>query len=133
MCRYYSSDYKRRVVEYYHTHHHHMSLAGVARHFEIKGGHETVSRWVKRGGDQEQRARSGRPRILSKLQGKRYIIDKVKYRNRRNEPIKYNEVRNTIREKTAKSISRPTVRRNGREFGIKQKRTIKRTAVECKT
>lgn len=131
MSRYYSNDYKQRVVAYYNSHHRTQSLADVATLFDVKGGKTTVFRWVKRGGDQSQRVRSGRPRILTTRESNRYIRDKVLYRNRRNEVIKYNEIVDTIREKTDKQVSTRTVQRYGRRMGIKQKRTVARTAVEC--
>jgi len=131
MARPYSADYRRRAVDYYRSHRASMSLAAVAKHFGIKGGKTTVFRWVKQGGNQETRARSGRPRILNSGERKRYVLHKVQYRNQRHEGIKYNEIVDTIRAQTGKSISKRTVRRYGQEEGIKQKRTIRRTQVEC--
>ena len=57
----------------------------------------------------------------------------IRDKNRAHRPVHYPELVSSIEAKTGTSVSARTVRRYGKqELGVKQKRTVKRTAAERK-
>jgi len=136
LSRYYSSDYKVRVVLYYIDHLPSTSFNAVAKLFKIPGGHKTVKRWYDQYNGSvsslQSKPRSGRPPILTRRQIKKYILDPVIEANREPYPIHYDQIISQIKEKTNNDISIQTVRRYGHNSsGIKKRTPIPRTRQQC--
>jgi transposase len=137
LSRYYSTDYKLRVVRHYIDHLPNTSYSAVATLFGIRGGKGTVQRWHHQydgsSSSLESKPRSGRPPILTRRQIKKYILDPVIEANREPHPIHYDQIQSQIASHTNKHIAARTIRHYGHErAGIKTKRTIIRTSKECK-
>jgi len=132
LSRYYSLEYKQRVVEYYYTHRPRPSLAAVARTFHIKGGSKTVCSWIHRRAELETRPRQGRPTALSRVEIGRYVKKPIRENNRKHEPNFYSNILSDIHTKIHKNISIRTLQRYGKQrSGIKKKKALRRTADEC--
>jgi transposase len=129
--RYYDPLFKQLVVEYYLQDQPNVSFQFVGKIFQINGGHVTLKQWFDRYDGTivslQQRYRSGRPRILSKRQVNQLVTKIVYSHNRLSRPINYKKITNSIRQKTNTNVSIRTVRRYGKNSGIKQRKTIKRT------
>jgi transposase len=135
--RYYSTDYKLRVVRYYIDRLPDISYSAVAKLFGIPGGKGTVQRWHHQydgsTSSLESKSRSGRPPLLTATLINKYIRDPITQANREPRPITYNQVHSRIKSRTKKNVSLRTVQRYGHErVGIKMKKTIIRTPKECK-
>jgi transposase len=133
---YYPPEYKHSVLLFYKDQKPPLSFRSVAKQFRIKGGAWTLTRWYKRwNGTVESlkpKPKSGRPRILTKAQVRKYVGYHIRSLNRKHEPASYKEKYHMILRQTKKKFSIQTLRRYGHEaIGIKNKRIIKRTHYEC--
>ena len=132
----YTPQFKHHVLTTYYESRPRPSIRGLARRFNIKGGHVVVRQWIRDwdGTVQslERKAGQGRPRILNTTQVKQLIGKKIIENNRAPSPIHYAELYDTIPRKIGRQISPRTIRRYGHDAGrIKVKRTIKRKPIEC--
>jgi transposase len=137
LSRYYSTDYKLRVVRHYINHLPNTSYSAVATLFGIRGGHKTVQRWHHQydgsSSSLESKPRSGRPPLLSTTIINKHIRDPITNANRESQPINYIQIHSQLAARTQKVVSIQTVRRYGHNrLGIKMKRTIIRTPRERK-
>ena len=135
--RYYSKDFKERVVKYYHDHRSSFSFTDVAKLFGVAGGRMTVSRWYKQFLSYKKQVktkeRTGRPTLWSRAQMNKFITRKIKSKNRLHEPIHYTTLQQEMKEESEGKLSLRTIQRYGKEkLGIKNKPTITRTAQEYK-
>jgi transposase len=115
----------------------HESIVSVARAYNLKGGSRVIRKWRQEWdgtpASLERKSGSGRPRLLSSAQVRQYIQLPIRNKNRGHTPVHYPQIQDTIKRKTGKQISLRSTQRYGREeAGVKQKRTVKRTAAESK-
>jgi hypothetical protein len=134
--RSYSADLKQHILEQYECGVYGYGFRAVAAANNIAGGGRTIQRWYERWDGTVQSLttapRTGRPKVLSRIEINRHIRTFIRYKNRTHHPIHYPTVRQRIIRLTGKSPSPRTVRRYGNKIcGIKLKRTISRTPVEC--
>jgi hypothetical protein len=109
----------------------------LGRRYGIKNGHSTIRRWYQQIIQYKYKTKTnkqaGRKCILTPQEKKEYILKYINYHNKIHQSIHYPQVKKYVEEKTGKKISLATIKRIGRkEFNIKQKNTIKRTAKEGK-
>jgi hypothetical protein len=113
------------------------NFTALARRHAVKGGAQVLRQWHDRWNGTpaslEERARSGRPRTLSKAQLARHIATPIRHANRAHRAIHYPDLLPRVREATVTQVSIQTVRRYGKkDLGARQQRGIKRTAEESK-
>ena len=105
-----------------------------ARH-GVKGGLHTLQRWHQQwdGTPQslQEKARSGRPRILSSAEVKRHVAAPIRNRNRSARPVRYTKLLPQVQAATGQDVSLRTLQRYGHdELAARQTRGKKRTAEE---
>jgi hypothetical protein len=135
---YYPPEYKHSVLLFYKSQNKPRSFRSVAKHFGIKGGHQLISQWYTQWNGTpaslEPKSKSGRPPVLSKLEVRDYIGNKITNANRKPEPINYSQIIPSITRELGKKISLRTVQRYGQKIAkAKSKTSIKRTPRECKS
>jgi len=128
---------KHDILKLYSSHDHNYSFAALAQQYNIKGGRQVVENWYHQwtGSPKslERKKGSGRPPVLTSQQVNDYIRTPIRNKNRSFKPIHYPQLHSSIQQKTGKQISLRTIQNYGKEkLGVKQKRTKKRTAQECK-
>src|SRR5665647_2362227 len=129
LSRYYSTDFKQRVLEQYQLGVRGYGFKSLAHRFNITGGHQTIADWYSDWDGTEQslisKPREGRPPILSSIESTNYIDSYVHQRNQQHRSVNYRSVRDRVLSATGKAISIRTVRRIGKEAkDIKWRTTI---------
>ena len=132
-----SPNEKHNILTLYSNKAHNYSFKSLARQFNINGGGRTIQNWYERWNGTPQsldrKRGSGRAPVLTSAEVNKCIKLPILYRNRNHRPIHYPEVFVNVKEKTKKQISLRTIQRIGKEtLGVRNKRTKKRTAAECK-
>jgi len=132
----YPTEYKQSVLLFYKNQKPKPSFRLTAKHFGIKGGAKTVTRWYKcwngTAASLEPKPKSGRPRILTKAQVRKYVGYPIRSLNRKHQPVSYTKRYRSILRQTKKKFSISTLKRYGHEIiGIKKKKISKRTHYEC--
>ena len=128
---------KHNILTIYSSNKDKHTFKSLAHQYNIKGGKDVIYRWYRQwdGTPQslERKKGSGRPTLLTSKQVNDYIRMPIRNKNRSSKPIHYPQLLSTIREKTDINVSLSTIQKIGKnELGVKQKRTKKRTAQECK-
>ena len=136
LSRYYSTDFKQRVLEQYQSGVRGYGFKSLAQRFSITGGHQTIADWYSDWDGTEQslisKPREGRPPILTSSEITNHIDSLVRRRNQQHRSINYRTVHDRVQLATGKLISNSSIRRIGRgNCRIKSKTTITRTEVEC--
>jgi transposase len=127
---------KHHILKHYSVHSRDRSFAALARLYAVPGGKQTVQQWHRRwngsAASLENKARSGRPRTLTRRQVNDYIRTPIKNKRRAHATVHYPDLLPALRQKIGKQISLRTLQRYGKEeLGIKLKHTQRRTASEC--
>lgn len=127
---------KHHILKHYSAHSRDRSFAALARLYAVPGGKQTVQQWHRRWNGSpaslENKARSGRPRALTRRQVNDYIRTPIKNKRRAHAAVHYPDLLPALRQKIGKQISLRTLQRYGKEeLGIKLKHTQRRTASEC--
>ena len=107
-----------------------------ARH-SIKGGRKALSEWHARWDGTprslEERAKSGRPRVLSSAEVRRHVAAPIRNANRAARQVTYPQLLPQVQTATGTDVSLPTLKRYGKEeLHATVKRGKKRTAYESK-
>jgi len=111
------------------------SFAALARRHAVTGGARTVQRWHARWdgtpASLQEKARSGRPRILSRAQVSRHVRTPILAANRAHRAVSYTDLLPEVQRKTGKQLALRTLREYGKQqLGARNKHTKKRTADE---
>lgn len=130
-----SADAKQLILQQYCAGVRGSGFDALAARFHIRGGGAEVLRWHRRwnGTSQslEEKARSGRPRILSSAQVKRHVAAAIRNRNRSARPVRYTELLPQVQAATGREMSLRTLQRYGHdEAGGRKAHGKKRTAEE---
>jgi transposase len=131
-----NSETKHHILLEYIPHSYDHSFNALAIRHNIKGGKRTLINWYKRwkheSASLNRKKGSGKKAILSRREAYQYIQRPVKFANQHYTAIHYPNIIYKLKEKTGKQISERSVRRYGKNlYGIKKKRSIKRTIDEC--
>jgi len=126
---------KHNILTHYRAGVRECEFTALARRFAVRGGAKTIRRWHQRWDGSPasllEKARSGRPRILSRAEVSRHVRAPLLAANRAHRAVHYTTLLPTVKAKTSKELSIQTLRRIGKEqLGAKQKRSKKRTAAE---
>jgi transposase len=111
------------------------NFAALAERHSIAGGKGTLSRWHSRWdgtpASLQERARSGRPRILSTEEVQQHVREPIRAKRLAHRAVHYTDELDSVRAATGTDLSLRTLRRYGKEeCGIKHGRGKKRTATE---
>jgi transposase len=127
----YHPSWKQFILEKYRPNTYGCGFRALARAFKVKGGARTVSDWYHAWeGTVESLKRKkgqGRKRKLSEEEVKQYILEPIRKKNRKTEPVQYRDVLAPLQDGTGKKVSLRTVQRIGKEnAGINTERTQKK-------
>lgn len=111
------------------------TFAALARRHAVKGGMRLIRRWYRQwdgtSASLQEKQRSGRPRILSRVEVNRHVRAPVLAANRAHRAIHYTDLLPEVQRKTGKKLSLRSLQQYGKkELAIRQKHTKKRTARE---
>lgn len=127
---------KHHILLEYSADDHTRSFAALARRHAIKGGASVVKRWHDRWDGSphslEEKARPGRPRLLSRAQVTRHIAAPIRNRNRSGVRARYTELLPQVQAATGRQISLRTLQQYGHDdLEVRKTRGKKRTTEEC--
>jgi hypothetical protein len=130
-----SADVKHAILLEYTPRSATHSFAALAARHSIAGGSGTIARWHQQwngtAASLKEKARTGRPRALSKRQVLQHVRAPILAANRSHRAISYTQLLPSVRSTTRTQVSLPTLRRYGNEeLGVKQRHSKKRTADE---
>jgi len=130
-----SAAVKHSILTHYTSPHNRDTLSRILLLHDVSVSKRAVEKWLRRWNGTEQslekRARSGRPRVLSKTQVIRHVLAPIRNANRAGRVVRYTKLLPQVRAATHSSVSVQTLRRYGRkEGGAKQTRGKKRTVEE---
>lgn len=133
----FTAEQKRSILSLYSTRRSDRSFSALARRFVVPGGKGTLSRWWKASNHNQllltHKKGQGRPRILNRSQVARYVHQPIRRKNRSHHGVHYPDLLPRIQQSTGKKVSIQTLRRYGKkDRGVKNMRTKKTTANECK-
>jgi transposase len=126
---------KHHILQQYQSRVRGHGFGALAQQYGVRGGKEVVREWYRRWDGTplslEEKARSGRPRILSSAQVKRHVAAAIRNRNRSARPVRYTELLPQVQAATDREMSLRTLQRYGHdEAGGRKTRGKKRTAEE---
>jgi transposase len=132
-----TANQKHDILMIYESKDTHKSFESLAHQYNIKGGNRVIQRWYRQwdgtAASLERKSGSGRPKLLSSTEVEQCIHLPIRNKNRGHTPVHYPQIQDAIKQKTGKQISLRTIQHYGRtEVGVRQKRTVKRTADESK-
>jgi hypothetical protein len=130
-----SADAKHHILLEYTPHSHIHSFSALARRHGIKGGRQTINQWYQQwdgtAASLLRKEGTGKQRILNLAEISRHIRAPILAANRSHRAIHYTDLLPSIQAKTRTKVSLRTVQRYGKEeYGVKKRRTTKRTADE---
>ncbi|CAF3402309.1 unnamed protein product [Rotaria sp. Silwood2] len=123
----YTSQFKHKVLEEYDRGISGCGFKSLAKRFKITGGHKLImswySRWDGTGDSLDQRPRGHRTRTMTQQEVENYILDFVKSMNNQRIPVNYKKVQAYVESSLKREVSIRTIRRYGKECGIRWKKT----------
>jgi hypothetical protein len=130
--------HKHSILLEYQPRSRHHGFAALARRHGIKGGKQVLIKWHAAwngtAASLEERRRSGRPRILSAREVKKYVAPPIRAKNRKAQAVHYTDVQPVVNKRTGKDASLRTIERYGlEELHGHCTRGKKRTAEESKS
>jgi hypothetical protein len=130
-----SAQTKHHILLEYAPHDTSRSFAALAARHAVAGSSGTVARWHQRWNGTpsslEEKARTGRPRALSKAEVSRHVRAPILAANRAHRAIHYTELLPRVQAATGKQPSLRSLQRYGKEeLGGRDKQSKKRTADE---
>jgi hypothetical protein len=131
----FAPEHKYSILLEYVPHSTTHSFAALAARHGVAGGKRVVLRWYQQWDGSAQslqsKAKSGRPRVLSKREVQQHVRTPILRANRAHKPVHYSKLLRGVRERTGKELSARTLRRYGKEeLGAMKRRGKKRTAEE---
>lgn len=114
------------------------TLASIASLHGVKGGARTLQNWLRRWkgtpASLQRRAGSGRPTLLTPAQVTRHVRSRIQSANRSARAVHYPSLLPLVQQATGKQLSLRTLQNYGKQqLRVRQKRTKKQTANECKS
>lgn len=131
-----SADAKHAILLEYRPRSQQHSLAALARRHNIAGAERTLHNWLQRwdgtAASLMHRRGAGRPRILTRAEVKQCLHAPLLAANRAHRAIHYTDMLPQVQRETRSSISLRSLRRYGKkELRAKNRKTTKRTQLEC--
>lgn len=132
----FSAKQKAYIVSLYRPRNRAHSFSALALRFSVPGRSRTVQRWYNQYngtiGSLLHKKGQGRPRILSRSQVSRYVLQPIRRKNRSHTAIHYTDLISGIHSSTRKKPSLRTIQRYGKEdVEVRAKRTKKISIDEC--
>jgi hypothetical protein len=130
-----NAETKHHILLEYAPHDTSRSFAALAARHAVAGGSGTVARWYQRWdgtpASLEEKARTGRPRALSKAEVSRHVRAPILAAKRAHRAIHYTELLPRVQAATGKRPSLRSLQRYGKEeLRGRDKQSKKRTADE---
>lgn len=123
----YTPQFKHKVLEEYHRGVYGCGFKSLAKRFKIVGGHKLIMSWYSQwNGTVDslyQRSRGHRTRTMTQQEVQKYIVDFVKSMNSQRARVTYKMVQAHVKSSLKREVSIRTIRRYGKECGIRWKRT----------
>ena len=133
----YTAQFKHKILLEYTAGNRTGSFPVLAQQYNIKGGRRTLLRWYSHwdgtAASLERKSGSGRRRLLTPQQVKKYVVKPIRRCNKEHVAVDYPELKIAMEEEIHHEISVRSLRRYGKEEGdIKDEATIGKTNQECK-
>lgn len=132
----FTPELKHHILQQYRPYTRDGSFEALARRFAVEGGRQTIQKWHSHwngsAASLKHKQGAGRPRKLSGAQVTRHVKKRIVVANRRSEAVHYPSLLPSVQAATGSDLSLRTLRRYGKEAGVKNKRTSKRKADESK-
>jgi transposase len=128
-----SPQHKHSILLEYQSYSRDHSFAALATRHGITGGAEVIRRWHSRwngtAASLEEKAHTGRPRVLTTQEVQRYVAPRIRANNRNAQRIHYTDIHAAVEQHTGKSFSPRTLRNYGKhDLDAHQTHGKKRTA-----
>jgi hypothetical protein len=131
----YTPEHKHNILTHYCVGVRGSGFHALARRFDVRGGAHLIQQWYSHWdgtpASLKEKARTGRPRILSTAQVQQHVRTPILRSNRMHHTMHYKSLLPKVQQSTGRSVSLRTLQRYGKkELGARQVRGKKRTADE---
>jgi transposase len=132
----YPPQLKQIILQRYKDSQYQISFRELAKLYNIKGGHKVIRLWYKQWNGKIEslynKYKSGRPPILNNKQTYNYITKFIRNHNRKAKKVHYHNLYVHIKNNLQVHIAERTIRKYGKDLGIKYKTAKPKTELECK-